>query len=214
MKWAGHAEHVGKLETHTEASRKRPRGIHLRTWADNIKMNSEKYNVKAWTGFKWLKITIFKCLGFSNYYFLVWEGMSSSSSSSSSVSGTLTVILGFLSTVHQFMQAVLTLHSGNVANPFRSVKVKLSLCLTKSHAMKTYGRVAVQLQALLTSVLDGGEWSASQPGRLTPRERTPGTHRIGIWVGPRTGLVVEKNKRENAKMIGKKKDMKKNENNK
>jgi hypothetical protein len=40
----------------------------------------------------------------------------------------------------------------------------------------------------LTSALDGGEWSASLPGRFTPRERTPGTHRIGGWVGPRVVL--------------------------
>jgi hypothetical protein len=37
----------------------------------------------------------------------------------------------------------------------------------------------------LTSALDGGEWSASRPGRFTPRERVPGTHWIGGWVGPR-----------------------------
>jgi hypothetical protein len=37
----------------------------------------------------------------------------------------------------------------------------------------------------LTSALDGGEWSASRPGRFTPGERAPGTHWIGGWVGPR-----------------------------
>jgi hypothetical protein len=37
----------------------------------------------------------------------------------------------------------------------------------------------------LTSALDGGEWSASRPGRFTPREIAPGTHWIGGWVGPR-----------------------------
>jgi hypothetical protein len=37
----------------------------------------------------------------------------------------------------------------------------------------------------LTSALDGGEWSASHLGRFTPRERAPGTHWIGAWVGPR-----------------------------
>jgi hypothetical protein len=37
----------------------------------------------------------------------------------------------------------------------------------------------------LTSALDGGEWSASRPGRFTPRERTPDTHWIGGWVGTR-----------------------------
>jgi hypothetical protein len=31
----------------------------------------------------------------------------------------------------------------------------------------------------LTSALDGGEWSVSRPGRFTPTERAPGTHRIG-----------------------------------
>jgi hypothetical protein len=40
----------------------------------------------------------------------------------------------------------------------------------------------------LTSALDGSEWSASRPGRFTPRERAPGTHWIGGWVGPRAVL--------------------------
>jgi hypothetical protein len=40
----------------------------------------------------------------------------------------------------------------------------------------------------LTSALDGGEWSASRPGRFTARERAPGTHWIGGWVGPRAVL--------------------------
>jgi hypothetical protein len=34
----------------------------------------------------------------------------------------------------------------------------------------------------LTSVLDGGEWSVSLPGRFTSREKAPGTHWIGVWV--------------------------------
>jgi len=40
----------------------------------------------------------------------------------------------------------------------------------------------------LTSALDGGEWSASRPGRFTPREKAPGTRWIGGWVGPRAIL--------------------------
>jgi hypothetical protein len=40
----------------------------------------------------------------------------------------------------------------------------------------------------LTSALDRGEWSASRPGRFTPRERVPGTHWIGGWVGCRDFL--------------------------
>jgi hypothetical protein len=40
----------------------------------------------------------------------------------------------------------------------------------------------------LVSALDGGEWSASRPGRFTPRERAPATLWIGGWVGPRAVL--------------------------
>jgi hypothetical protein len=34
----------------------------------------------------------------------------------------------------------------------------------------------------LTSALDGGEWSASRPGRFTPKEGDPGTHWTEGWV--------------------------------
>jgi len=40
----------------------------------------------------------------------------------------------------------------------------------------------------LTSALGGGELSASRYGRFTHRERAPGTHWIGGWVHPRSGL--------------------------
>jgi hypothetical protein len=42
----------------------------------------------------------------------------------------------------------------------------------------------------LTLTLEGVEWSASQPGHFTPRERAPGIHWIGGWVGPRAILDV------------------------
>jgi hypothetical protein len=38
------------------------------------------------------------------------------------------------------------------------------------------------------------KWSVSRPGLLTPRERTPGTHRIGGRVGPRSGLDAVENR--------------------
>jgi hypothetical protein len=56
------------------------------------------------------------------------------------------------------------------------VKVKLSLCLNKHHAMKAYWGVEVERHAFLTSALEGGERSASRPGRFIRRERAPGTH--------------------------------------
>jgi hypothetical protein len=47
----------------------------------------------------------------------------------------------------------------------------------------------------LTLALVRGEWSASHPSHFTPRERAPGTHWIGGWVGPRTNLdCVERRK--------------------
>jgi hypothetical protein len=50
--------------------------------------------------------------------------------------------------------------------------------------MKADCEVEVHLQAFLTSALDGGEWSAPRSGRFTHRERAPGIHWIGGWVGP------------------------------
>jgi hypothetical protein len=46
-----------------------------------------------------------------------------------------------------------------------------------------------------STVLFGGEWSSSLPGRFTPGERAPGTHWMGGWLGPRAGLYdMEKRK--------------------
>jgi hypothetical protein len=61
--------------------------------------------------------------------------------------------------------ASLNIHLG-----LKVVKVKLSLRLTKYHAMKTFRGVEVQLHAVFTLALDKGEWSASGPGHFTPKE--------------------------------------------
>jgi hypothetical protein len=50
--------------------------------------------------------------------------------------------------------------------------------------MKTYGGVDVKIHVFLTWTLDGGEWSASRPGRFTPGERAPGIHWIGAGWAP------------------------------
>jgi hypothetical protein len=61
--------------------------------------------------------------------------------------------------------------------------------------MKAYGGVDAQIHISLTSALAGGEWSSSRPGSIIPRERAPGTHWIGAWVGPRAGMdEMEKTK--------------------
>jgi hypothetical protein len=44
---------------------------------------------------------------------------------------------------------------------------------------------------LSTSELDG-EWSASRPGHFTHRERLPGNHWLGGWMGPEAGLDTVK----------------------
>jgi hypothetical protein len=54
--------------------------------------------------------------------------------------------------------------------------------------MKTSGEVEAYLHSLLTSALDGDEWSALRPGRSVPWDKSPRTQRIGGWVGPRVGL--------------------------
>jgi hypothetical protein len=74
------------------------------------------------------------------------------------------------------------------------VKVKLSLCLTKHHAMKTYWgsrSIPPRIHSL------GARWRrvvsfTSEP--LYPSGKTPDTHWIRGWVGPRAGLdaVVKK----------------------
>jgi hypothetical protein len=50
------------------------------------------------------------------------------------------------------------------------------------------GRVEVWLHPFFTSALDGGKWSASRPGSFSPREKVPGTHWVGDWMGPKAGL--------------------------
>jgi hypothetical protein len=40
------------------------------------------------------------------------------------------------------------------------------MLLTEHHAKKAYWEVEVQLHLILTSALDGGEWSASRPRQL------------------------------------------------
>jgi len=47
-------------------------------------------------------------------------------------------------------------------------KCKLVLFLIERHAMKMYWEVEVYLHTVLTSALDGSEWSASLPGLVTP----------------------------------------------
>jgi hypothetical protein len=61
------------------------------------------------------------------------------------------------------------------------------LFLTEHHAMKAYCETGDIAPRILDLVTNGGEWSVSNPGRFTPRERTPGTNWIGGWVGSRAG---------------------------
>jgi hypothetical protein len=61
--------------------------------------------------------------------------------------------------------------------------------------MEAYGGVEIQIHILLTSVLDGGEWSSSPSSRLTPGETDRDTDWLGDRVGPRAGMdFVEKGK--------------------
>jgi hypothetical protein len=48
-----------------------------------------------------------------------------------------------------------------------------------------------RIHTFLISALDGGDWSASHPGRFTPGERAPGTHWIEGWVGLREKKILD-----------------------
>jgi hypothetical protein len=54
--------------------------------------------------------------------------------------------------------------------------------------MKMYEVMKFTAPPLLTSALDGGEWSDSRHCCFTPGERYAGTLWIGGWVGSRAGL--------------------------
>jgi hypothetical protein len=57
------------------------------------------------------------------------------------------------------------------------------------------GGMEFYIHTLLTSVLDGGEWSASCSGHCTTNKRDSSTHWRGVWVGPRASLnMVAKRK--------------------
>jgi hypothetical protein len=67
-------------------------------------------------------------------------------------------------------------------------------------AMKTCGNGGMA-PLFFTSALYGGEWPASRPGPFTQLETAPGTHWIGGWVGPRTGLD-DMEKRKSLPLLG------------
>jgi hypothetical protein len=72
----------------------------------------------------------------------------------------------------------------------------LSTVTWRRISTKTEGRVEVQLKAFLPWALDGGEWSASCPGRFVTEERAADSQWIGAWVGHRASLDPRAN-REN-----------------
>jgi hypothetical protein len=67
------------------------------------------------------------------------------------------------------------------------VKVKVSLCWTEHHAMQTYWGIGDKLQAFFDLGTRWGWVVSFTPRLFYPRERAPGTHWIGGWVGPRAG---------------------------
>jgi hypothetical protein len=74
-------------------------------------------------------------------------------------------------------------------SPCKGKKVNLSLCFNWAPRHEgVLGEWRYSSTHSLTSAIDGGEWSASRPGRFTLRGRAPGTHWIGGWVGPRAVL--------------------------
>jgi hypothetical protein len=72
-----------------------------------------------------------------------------------------------------------------------TVKIKFTLCFNSAPSHEgVLGEWKYRSTHSLTSALDGGDWSASSSDHFNPRERVPGTHWIGGWVGPRVVLDV------------------------
>jgi hypothetical protein len=65
----------------------------------------------------------------------------------------------------------------------KTVKVMCDRVKYLYMSRRRIGRVEVQIHSFLSSVLDGGEWSASWPVRFTPRKE-PRYHYCGMG-GPR-----------------------------
>jgi hypothetical protein len=56
-----------------------------------------------------------------------------------------------------------------------AARSSVALVSTPPHHEGVLG-VEVELHTFSSSVLDGSEWSASRPGRFTPREKDPNTY--------------------------------------
>jgi hypothetical protein len=69
---------------------------------------------------------------------------------------------------------------------YKKVKVKFSLCF--NWAPRHEGVLGYSSTHTLISTLNWGKWSASHPGRFTPKEWALGMHCIWGWVGPRAVL--------------------------
>jgi hypothetical protein len=75
------------------------------------------------------------------------------------------------------------------------VKVKLSCALTEYHTMKAYWGS----RGIAPCILDlGTRWNlviSFTPQPLYAQGKSPGTRKIGVWVGPRAGVdaVVKRN---------------------
>jgi hypothetical protein len=97
------------------------------------------------------------------------------------------------------LSAVLNLNSVMKDN-LNQVKIKLSLCIIKHHAMKMREGMKVKTQTFLTSALDGGRWSVSRPQLHSRAKRTRYPLRKGLD-GPQ-GLSERCEEKRNLSPVG------------
>jgi hypothetical protein len=67
-------------------------------------------------------------------------------------------------------------------------QVQVGICLGSLDCEHHIWGSGVRAPSFLTLVLDWSKWLASRPCYFIPKERAPGSHWIGGWVGPRLGL--------------------------
>jgi hypothetical protein len=87
-----------------------------------------------------------------------------------------------------------TCRNSIIGSPKTTAKTMCKVKLSRYTPWSRLGKRSYSSSSFLISAPDGGQWSASRPGRVLPQHKgsIPLTHWIGGWVGPRDGLDAEK----------------------
>jgi hypothetical protein len=86
--------------------------------------------------------------------------------------------------VHWLTSLTVIYHNKQITSLHSNSKVVAVFFQQSTKLWRSIWETELYLHAFLASTLDEGEWSASRPSGFTPKERAPGNHWIGGWMGP------------------------------